>query len=323
MMNKGITVIVCTFNGVGRLEETIKHLAKQEVPENISWEVILSDNSSTDNSSEFSRLEWLKYNPTNVPLRIIKEMRPGKLYALQQAVLAANYENFIICDDDNWLDKDYIARVYEILESNPEVGALGGFGIPVTTGEPLPEWFRKYEFAYAVGPQAKKEGLMPPRSILWGAGLATRKSLYLKMYENCPSFFEGQSVEMILAEDTEYCLRLSLKGYRMYYDSKLIYHHFIQGTKLTPEYRDKQLKRFHESGIILKKYYAAIRATIKTKGRPDIWLFLFLISPFNYIFSFNKLRAEKAKDTFLHLLPFNFFSPGSLSFKLKEFIKQD
>lgn len=321
-MTKGVTIIICTYNGAKRLGKTIDHIAKQIAPDYISWEVILADNASTDDSSAVAEMEWMKHNRSEISFQVINEPRPGKLYALQDAINAAKYEYIVTCDDDNWLAPDYISKVYHIMESTPEVGAIGGRGIPVTDGLALPEWFKDYEFAYAVGPQAKTEGLMPLRSILWGAGLSTRKSLYLKMYETCPSFLIGHTVDIIYAEDTEYCLRLILKGYRLYYDSSLVYQHFIPDFKLTINYREELLTRFRNSGVVLRKYHAAMRALLKTKGRPDVWLFLLLITPFNYLFSFSKRRSEKAKDTLYHLLPFRIIKVDSISSRLRDFIEE-
>jgi glycosyltransferase involved in cell wall biosynthesis len=321
-MRKGVTVIICTYNGVKRLAKTIDHIARLQVPDHISWEVILADNASTDGSGSFGEAEWAKHHLQEVPFSIINEPTPGKLYALQRAIKEAAYEYLIICDDDNWLASDYVSIAYPLLESMPEVAAIGGLGIPVTDGAPLPGWFKDYEFAYAVGPQAKTDGVIPQRSILWGAGLCTRKSVYLSMYKTYPSFLPEHDINILSAEDTEYCLRLILKGYRLYYDSRLIYHHFIPDFKLTAQFRDEKLiKGFKESGIILRKYYAAMRARLKTKGRPDIWISLLLITPFNYIFSFSKKRAEKARNTLFHLLPFG-IKADSISVRIKAFIKE-
>ncbi|SEA25714.1 glycosyltransferase [Pedobacter hartonius] len=322
MANRGITVIICTFNGKQRLSETITHIAGQTLPENIGWEVILADNASTDGSALFAEALWDSCAVKNVPFRVIIESQPGKLYALQHAVKAANYEYIVICDDDNWLSADYLKNAFELLQAMPDVGAIGGQGVPVTDGT-FPEWFQHHFSDYAVGPQAKGTGYMRPRDVLWGAGLITKKSLYLKMYNEYPSFLpELGSVSVLSAEDTEYCMRLILKGYRLYYDAALIYHHFIPGAKLTTTFRDeKLLKGFTDANLILRKYYAAMRATIKTKGRPDIWLMLLLIAPLNYIFAFSGKRAEKARDTLFYLLPFR-IKADAISTKIKAFLKE-
>jgi len=320
-MIKGITIIVCTYNGEERLRPTLQSISKQQLPQEIKWEVIIADNASSDHSSEVALAEWNNYN-LHIPFNIISESKPGKLYALQHAINKARYEYLIICDDDNWLALDYAAKAYHILDSMPEVGAAGGLGIPVTDGTPLPEWFKDYNFAYAVGPQAKKTGLINPRAILWGAGMVTRKSLYLSMYKTYQSFLPEHNTNILSAEDSEYCMRLILKGYRLYYDESLIYHHFIPNFRLTTTFRDnKLLKGFKDSNIILRKYYAAMRANLKTKGRLDIWLGLVLVSPLNYLFGFSAKRREKAKNTLFHLLPFGVKS-DSISMRIKAFIKE-
>jgi glycosyltransferase involved in cell wall biosynthesis len=140
-MYKGITVIICTFNGKQRLGETITHIASQLMPENIGWEVILADNASTDGSALFAETTWGLCRVKNVPFRVIHESQPGKIYALQHAINAANYEYLVICDDDNWLSSGYLEKAFELLQAMPDVGAIGGQGIPVTDGS-FPEWFQ-------------------------------------------------------------------------------------------------------------------------------------------------------------------------------------
>ncbi|WP_316777355.1 glycosyltransferase [Pedobacter antarcticus] len=320
-MKNGMTIIICTYNGAERLSQTIAHIAAQIVPTSIQWELILADNASSDDTIEMTKLAWEKHNLSHIPLRVISEDVPGKLYALQKAIREASNEYLIICDDDNWLATDYFEKAYNILDTMPEVGAAGGLGIPVTDDAGFPEWFKDYHYAYAVGPQAEKTGVLKPRAILWGAGLATRRSLYLAMYKDYQSFLVESETNVLSAEDTEYCLRLILKGYKLYYDDTLVYWHYIPSFKLTTDFRDQKLiKGFQNSDIILRKYYAAMRARLKTRGRPDIWFALLLIAPFNYLFAFSAKRAEKARNTLFHLLPFN-IPTDDISRRIKAFIR--
>ncbi|WP_407428820.1 glycosyltransferase family 2 protein [Arcticibacter sp.] len=321
-MRKGITIIICTYNGAERLSETIAHIARQSVPETIAWEVILADNGSSDNSIALAGAEWNKYKRVDVPFEVIEESKPGKLHALQHAIEKADFEYLIVCDDDNWLASDYLKTAYSLLDSRPEIAAAGGRGTAVTAGMLLPDWFKDYHSAYAVGPQAQKTGFLKPRDVLWGAGLCTRKSVYQKMYRMYPSFLtEHQDKNILSAEDTEYCMRLLLKGYKLYYDASLQYKHFIPDHKLSLEFRDqKLLKGFMDANEILRKYYSAMRATIKTRNRPDVWFALLLITPINYVFSFSKRRAEKAKNTLFFLLPFG-IQGDPISEKIRMFMK--
>lgn len=322
-MKNGMTIIICTHNGAARLSQTIAHIAQQVVSPSIHWEVILADNGSSDDTVNIAQTTWNTNPPEHVPFRIINEPQPGKLYALQNAILNADYEFLIICDDDNWLAPDYIEKAYTILNTMPEVAAAGGLGIPITDMPEFPEWFTDYNYAYAVGPQAEKNGLIKPGSILWGAGLATRRSLYLKMYKDYQSFLVESEINVLSAEDTEYCLRLILKGYKLYYDDTLIYHHFIPAHKLSIKFRDEKLiKGFQDSDIILRKYYAAMRVYYKTTGRPFNKMRLILTMPFRFLFAFSEKRAEKARNILFHLLPFD-IATDTISKRIKTFIRNE
>src|SRR5690606_34883900 len=106
-LKKGITVLICTHNGANNLSETLKHLSLQEFNKNIPCEIILVVNASTDNSKEVAQTVWKKFNG-NIPLIIASEPKKGKENAVDKGFEMANYQYVIICDDDNWLDKNYI-----------------------------------------------------------------------------------------------------------------------------------------------------------------------------------------------------------------------
>ena len=55
---KGISIILCTYNGAGRLRKTLASLAKQENIERIKTQVIFVDNASTDNSATAAQTIW-------------------------------------------------------------------------------------------------------------------------------------------------------------------------------------------------------------------------------------------------------------------------
>lgn len=159
MIQKGITIIICTYNGRGRLGQTLTHIALLTIPSNIKIELILADNNSNDNSLEFAKQEWSKFKVSNISFKTISETKPDKLYALKKAIYTAEYEYLIICDDDNWLAKDYLIKAFNNFENMPNIAAFGGFGVAVTDTIELPAWLKRYRFAYAVGTQSKDRGI--------------------------------------------------------------------------------------------------------------------------------------------------------------------
>ncbi|MEO3404314.1 glycosyltransferase [Mucilaginibacter sp. CAU 1740] len=247
----GISVIICTYNGALQLPQTLSHLAAQEVPAEINWEIIIVDNASTDATAEVARSEWQQYDLPNVGFSILTESRPRKYYALATGVNNAKYEYIVICDDDNWLNAGYINKAYQTINTKPLVAAAGGQGIAVTEKE-IPSWFAQYQQIYAVGKPAATSGDVSTKGYLWGAGMVFRKSLYQKVNRDISSLLLGpDKTESARAEDVELCMRFILAGYSLYYDEELVFKHHISSDRLTEKYRDKLLNvNDHETRVL-------------------------------------------------------------------------
>ncbi|MGK6351981.1 glycosyltransferase [Parapedobacter sp. DT-150] len=305
-LGNGISVVLCTHNGASKLPETIKHLSAQQVPKEIPWEVIFVDNHSSDDSMAVVQGEWHKQQVARVPFRCFEENRPAKYFALQTAITHARYRYFVICDDDNWFDPQYIERMYTLLDTHPEVGAAGGQGIPVTEeGVVLPDWFSEYSEGYAVGKQGSETGYVTKRGYLWGAGLGSRTAVYRAFYQRYPSFlFMHDDSSILTTEDTEYCLRLILRGYELYYDEALKFHHFIPKEKLSRAYMHALYKKNHEGFVITGKYYLAIKL-YKKNGRikPLSRLRLKILTPIRLWLARTEKRRIREKTILAYLFP--------------------
>lgn len=323
-MEQGISVVVCTYNGGAKIKETLAHLAKQIVPKNIGWEVLFIDNSSTDNSAAIALETW-KEQQIDTPLHIHVENTPGKLFALQKGLSLVKYKYFIICDDDNWLDPTYVATVFNILESNPKIGAVGGQAIAVTESSvPLPDWFKAHQSGYAVGEQGLVSGDVTfTTKHLWGAGLGSRTSLYLDIYKELPSLLLNRGDQSILStEDTEYCLRLVLKGYKLFYDSSLTLQHYISKGRLTLAYKDKLFKNFDNAYTVMGKYYLAIKLGIP--GRLNLFnrVRLTIISPIRFLFTSSKEKKLKQITVLSYLIP-GLVKPDPITAQIKKIIPRE
>ena len=234
---KGVSVIICTYNGAQRLPETLRHLSTQKVDPEIPWEIVLVDNASTDKTSEIAKQHGDGLSNI-VPMHIFLHPIPGKTGALQVGFSKAKYDYLLICDDDNWLKYDYVHRVYEIMSANPEIGALGGKSEPAFESEP-PGWFEMAGSAYATGIQHTKNGpLDNDWEVLWGAGMALNRKALTKL--NSTSFKHLLTTKrgklMVSGEDDEICYALKLIDYKIWYDSRLELQHFIPQNRLNEDY---------------------------------------------------------------------------------------
>ncbi len=304
-MENGVSIIVCTFNGAFRLPQTIRHLAAQKVDSQIGWEVVFVDNASTDNSADIAFQTWAKYAPEKIRLIKLNEKRPGKIFALETAFKNASFKYAIICDDDNWLNPDYTQLVFEILESDDRIGAIGGQSIGISASGEFPTWFKNFEDSYAIGQQNSVTGDVTDRGYLWGAGMGTRVELYNETYAVMPSLLTGRLGDTLAAgEDAEYCQRLILLGFKLYYDSRLIFSHYMPESRLTENYRDQLFKGFSASNAILNEYYSATKL-LKYKNNTKKWFIFIARKVFKLFFGSSKSRRTQARSVliFAGLLP--------------------
>ena len=174
----GISIVICCYNSGQIIGKTLGYLSDQEISTGFTIEVILVDNASSDNTLEVAEKSWTTLPASQNPsftFRIVSEPRPGLSYARFKGSKEATYPYILFCDDDNFLATDYCATAYEIMYSDPVIGACGGCGKPVYEGE-MPEWFKSLQISYAWGPQSDKEGYTKSYT-LYGAGLVIRRSI--------------------------------------------------------------------------------------------------------------------------------------------------
>jgi len=253
----GVSVIVCCYNSVARIRETLQALAAQTFKSPLAWEIVLVDNASTDNTAGIAESLWGSFS-VRAPLRVIQEPEPGLIHARQTGIKQAAYSIMLFCDDDNRLSPGYVEGVFRILTFNEDIAACGGMGIPAF-GTTKPVWFDEYQEAYAVGSQAiNAEG---GRILnLYGAGLAVKREALEKLaasgFESTLKGRTGGSLSS--AEDTELTYALVLLGYRLHFASELTFLHFLPRRRLTFEYVQQLFVAFGKDGPVRNLYYSYI-----------------------------------------------------------------
>lgn len=302
-LKDGISVVVCTYNGSKRLPKTIAHLAAQVVQQDLNWEIIIIDNASTDNSTAVVEQEWTKLKTYNIEFKSILEPNPGKINALATGVANCSFNLFIICDDDNWLAPNYVQTAYNLVQSDKSIGAAGGFCTAVNDRQTFPEWFKTYQAGYAVGPQGDQRGDVTKREYLFGAGMVTRTMLFKQAYTNFPTILIGRQENKLTAgEDSEYCQRLILMGYKLFYEPQLQLQHYMPANRLTYAYKELLFKGFDESDVILDKYHLITRLKLKIEKSYFNWIRLLIITPIRAIFGSSSKKRNDERNKFRYLL---------------------
>ncbi len=234
----GISIVICTYNGINRLGPTLLSIFSQQLTSDISWELIIVDNASTDNTTDFCR-KMIESSAFGNKSRIVFESKQGCNHARLKGLQEVKYRWLLFCDDDNHLFPDYLEQAWSILNNNENIGVLGGIGIPLFEDQ-KPDWFDTYSKSFAVGPQSKTDGkiTISDKKQLYSAGSFFRKEVLIKYYDNgFTTIMKGPSgKELTRGEDTEWCFMIQLAGFDLWYSSSLKFYHYMSKERMTWAY---------------------------------------------------------------------------------------
>lgn len=232
-MNKGITIIVCCYNSAERLPTVLGYLSKLEVKD-FDYEVIVVDNLSTDTTQELATSYFLN---SDLRGKVVHEPIPGLANARKKGVFSAAFPVVLFCDDDNFLNSDYLILGMNHFQRNEKLGCLGGYGIAKVAMD-LPYWFDQFSSSYAMGSLGKSTGIQNKGVIHYGAGLFFRtdalKSFYNKSIES--PITDRKANLLSSGGDGELCLAVQLEGFELGYDSKLNFYHEINDERISEAY---------------------------------------------------------------------------------------
>jgi glycosyltransferase involved in cell wall biosynthesis len=248
---EGLSVIICCHNGVARLPTTLFHLKEQD-PTAAPWEVLLIDNASTDGTAEIARTCW-QDGPT--PLRVIYEPCLGVRYARERGFCEAKYDFLGFVDDDNWVAHDWVRRAYDVISSDPHLGAVGSIRVPACEVS-SPSWFDDFHSSYAILTEQDLQQMENPPEYLPTAGLCVSKPAWERLIQSgfrfqlCGSV--GRKVQG--GEDTELTMALRLSGWRLRVDPRLRLQHFMPEQRLKWMYLRRLLRGYGDSQVSLDAY---------------------------------------------------------------------
>jgi len=255
--DKGVSLIICTYNGAKLLPATISFILKQEFPEPIPWEVIFIDNASSDNTVKVIEGNW----EGPIHMRIVHEPEPGLVHARQRGIAEARYEYLSFIDDDNWIDPDWISQVYRFFEMHDRAGICGGKNTAVFETDP-PAWFSEIQGNFAVGRQGEiTSDITDSRGYVWGAGMSLRKSVMETILAGgFKSALTGRKGKELLAgEDTELAFAFRLAGWQIWYCQELGLQHYIPESRFSWPYLIRLYRGFGKSRALFAAYRAAIK----------------------------------------------------------------
>lgn len=274
MTQKGVSFIICTYNGKDRILPAIENIFNQNSDN--PFELIVVDNNSDEDHFLFYQELQKKYT-----FKLIVEKKQGLIYARNTGILVSKYEYITFIDDDNYIIGNWVDKVVKIFDQNPEVGIIGSKNNYLITTD-IPEWFFKYKECYAVGEQWHKNGIIDfsKRSYVWGAGMSIRKKLWLDaIHELSDNIFmlTGRTSNTLTSGDEHiFCRYVYQKNYKLFYSSEIELNHLITPNRLSIDYLFNLNYFFGKSQKALRKkedVYTLIKNYLKL-----CWLRVYLLT---------------------------------------------
>jgi glycosyltransferase involved in cell wall biosynthesis len=134
-----VTVAICSFNRAESLRLTLDSLAAMEVSTDITWEVVIVNNNSTDHTDDV-----IKEYGDRLPVRREFEPRPGLSNARNRAIDAARGEYILWTDDDVLVDAAWLSAYVGAFRRWPEAAVFGGRIVP-RYETPVAKWVLQSE----------------------------------------------------------------------------------------------------------------------------------------------------------------------------------
>ncbi|MEO1403424.1 MAG: hormogonium polysaccharide biosynthesis glycosyltransferase HpsE [Cyanobacteria bacterium J06635_1] len=234
-----ITVVIPTYNGAGRVVQVLDKLRSQRNALGFTWEVIVCDNNSTDETERVvrdcqTRLGWW---PSQVPLHYRFAAEQGAAHARQYAVESAHGQLIAFLDDDNIPSPDWLESAYRFAKQYPRAGAFGS-QIHGDIEGPLPDGFDRIKCFLAIIERGDAPHLYQPKTKILppAAGLVVLREAWL---DQVPKrlFLNNKGKDAGLAsEDLEALLHIQKGGWEVWYNPEMVVHHQIPNSRVQRDY---------------------------------------------------------------------------------------
>jgi glycosyltransferase involved in cell wall biosynthesis len=227
------SVVISTYNRSASLAHTLAALARTCTPQ--SWEVLVVDNNSTDDTAAVVRRIARDYP---VELRYIHEPTPGKYAAMNTALSAARGEIVAATDDDAVVDPEWLERAGRRLDER-QCDFVGGPVTPLWQQAP-PPWLdlskpaiQKVLALLDYGTSVREFGVR----IGWplGVNVAYRREAFAKVGLFDPSL--GRLAGTLRSQaQREWHLRARAAGCRGFYVPDMRVQHRVETERLRKQY---------------------------------------------------------------------------------------
>ena len=237
-----ISVIIATYNRSESLRQALQSFEEMSVPPELSWELIIMDNNSNDNTKEVCN-EFQQKN--TLPLKYIFERCKGKPYALNRGIREAKGEILALTDDDAIVYVYWLVSIAKEFATDTSISGIGG-RVELFDERDKPITIRTYKERILFS--SPYQLYNPP---IIGVNMAFKKEVFDEVGGMDTSFGPGTKIGTGI--DAEFIYRVYKKGFKMvYFPDVLVYHN--HGRRTEKDVQDLNQRDMIVRGAFYCKY---------------------------------------------------------------------
>ena len=140
MINRKLSLVICTFNRADFIGEALRSLANQSLSPD-DFEIIIINNNCTDDTEQIC-LSFIAKHPSLDVIYVI-EKNQGLSFARNRGIEESKYEIITYIDDDAYASPSFLSIITDFFKENPKTVGVGGKVIPrYEIAEP--KWMNSY-----------------------------------------------------------------------------------------------------------------------------------------------------------------------------------
>jgi glucosyl-dolichyl phosphate glucuronosyltransferase len=245
-----VSVVICTWNRADLLDRTLAQFRQLEIPDGVTWELLVVNNRCTDNTDGI-----IEKHVGSLPISRLYEQKSGKSHAANTAIEAARGELILWTDDDVLVEPKWLKAYAAAAKEHPEVSFFGGTILPWFAKEP-PAWIARHMTQWLYGCYAIRRpdsgGPIRKRDTPFGANMATRRSCFEAVEFN--SNLGPRENSQVRGEETELLDRLLEQGKLGLWVLEAVVCHFIPSDRLTSRFVRDWFRGYGRAEVILGEW---------------------------------------------------------------------
>lgn len=228
-----ISIVICTWNRVGPLRETLAALEQQRVPEGLDWQVLVVDNGSADGTASEVR-GWFG----RLPIALVIEETLGLSHARNRGLRETTREILSFLDDDASPLPGWLAALAPLGGTVPAAGVFGGPVRPRFEVPPPPDLTAVFPLLSkgfsGVDRPGLPDGFLEPSELIVGANMAFRRKAIEGLWFDPDLGRVGG--KLAGEEDFHFIRAVESRGWRRYWSGAMAVEHLLPASRMTLSY---------------------------------------------------------------------------------------